>query len=96
VFELKNVETIERENINQLHRYLGPAFGRFGVFVTRHSLPKAMFKNTIDLWAGKRVCLITLTDSDIETMVQLYETRQRDPIDVLKKSYVDFQRACPA
>jgi hypothetical protein len=96
VFELKNVEQIDRENINQLHRYLAPGFGRFGVFITRYSLPRAMFKNTIDLWAGKRVCLIALTDSDIDTMVQLYETRQRDPIDVLKKSYVDFQRACPA
>jgi hypothetical protein len=28
-------------------------------------------------------------------MCQLYESRQRAPIDVLKKKYVEFTRACP-
>lgn len=96
VFELKNVVAIEREHINQLHRYLKEEFGRFGVLVTRNPPPKAMKRNLIDLWAGRRVCIITLTDADLDQMVQLYESRQRDPVDVLKRNYVEFMRECPS
>jgi hypothetical protein len=96
VFELKNVVAIEREHINQLHRYLKDEFGRFGVLVTRNPPSKAMKRNLIDLWAGRRVCIITITDSDLDQMVQLYESRQRDPVDVLKRNYVEFMRECPS
>lgn len=96
VFELKNVKEIEREHINQLHRYLKDQFGKFGVLLTRNPLSRAMLKNTIDLWAGQRVCIIAVTDSDLDIMVELYDAKQRDPLDVLKKNYVEFTRACPS
>lgn len=96
VFEMKNVAAIERNHINQLNRYLDSGFGRFGVFVTRHPLKKAMFRNTIDLWSGQRRCVIAITDEDLALMVDLHEGRQRPPVDVLKKKYVEFRRACPA
>lgn len=96
VFELKNVKAVEREHINQLNRYLQDDFGRFGVLITRNPLPKAMFKNTVDLWSGQRRCIITLTDIDLELMVSVFESRQRSPIEVLKKKYIEFRRACPS
>ena len=96
VFEVKNVVEITRGHINQLNRYLDSGLGRFGVFVTRNPLTRAMFKNTVDLWSGQRRCLIALTDEDISLMVTLLEGRQRPPIDVLKKKYVEFRRACPS
>lgn len=96
VFELKNVTAVEREHINQLNRYLDSGLGRFGVLVTRGQLLRTMFRNTIDLWSGQRRCIITLTDEDISLMVNVFESRQRPPIDVLKKKYVEFRRACPA
>lgn len=95
VMELKNVRAIERMHINQLNRYLTNEFGSFGIFVTRNPLPRAMFKNTVDLWAGQRKCLIALTDSDLSLMVDVFESRQRNPIEVIKKKYVEFMRACP-
>lgn len=95
VFELKNVKSIERNHINQLNRYLSNEFGRFGIFVTRNPLPKAMFKNTIDLWSGQRKCIISITDEDLSMMAELFESKQRDPIDVIKKKYIEFVRACP-
>ncbi len=95
VIELKNVKSIEREHINQLNRYLANDFGRFGIFVTRNPLPRAMFKNTIDLWSGQRKCLIALTDEDIAMMAELFESKQRNPIDVIKKKYIEFIRSCP-
>ena len=95
VVELKNVKEIEREHINQLHRYLGGPFGRLGFFLTRNPLPKAMRTNTIDLWSSKRVCLLPLTDTDLETMVDLFDTKQRAPLDVLHRSFIQFQRECP-
>lgn len=95
VFELKNVKTIEREHITQLNRYLANDFGNFGILVTRNPLSRAMFKNTIDLWSGQRRCIIALTDVDIRLMVSVYESRQRLPIEVLNKKYIEFIRACP-
>jgi hypothetical protein len=96
VIEMKNVKIIERDHINQLNRYLQPGFGSFGVFLTRHELPKAMYQNTIDLWSSHRKCIIALTDEDLILMVQVYESKQRAPIEVLKKKYVEFRRSCPS
>ena len=96
VFELKNVAEIDRTHINQLNRYLADPFGRFGVLITRKPLPKSMFRNTVDLWSGQRRCIISLTDDDIQLMVQLFESKQRNPIDVVKRNYIEFRRACPS
>jgi len=95
VFELKNVKSIEREHLTQLNRYMANDFGGFGILVTRNPLPKAMFKNTIDLWSGQRRCIIALDDTDIRLMVSDYENKQRLPIEVLNKKYIEFIRACP-
>ena len=95
VMELKNVNAIDRNHINQLNRYIANDFGGFGIFITRNPLPKAMFRNTIDLWSGQRKCIIALTDADLSMMVELFESKQRNPIDVIKKKYVEFVRACP-
>lgn len=96
VIEMKNVAKIDREHINQLNRYLQSGLGRFGIFLTRNPLPKAMFKNTVDLWSSQRKCIIALTDDDIRLMVDVYESKQRSPIDVLKKKYIEFRRSCPS
>lgn len=96
VFEMKNVAAIDRDHLNQLNRYLDSGFGKFGVLVTRKPLTRAIFKNTVDLWSGQRRCVITLTDEDLDLMVGVFESRQRTPVDVLKKKYVEFRRACPS
>jgi hypothetical protein len=96
VFELKNVAEVEREHVNQLNRYLADHFGRFGVLVTRNPLRRAIFKNTIDLWAGQRKCIVAITDEELSLMVKVYASKQRLPIEVLKRAYVDFIRACPS
>lgn len=95
VFEIKNVAQIERGHIDQLNRYLKDEFGKFGVFVTRHELKRPQFKSTIDLWSGQRRAIIAITDMDLEQMVEVFESRQRAPIDILKRKYVEFKRACP-
>lgn len=96
VVELKNVRAIEREHITQLNRYLADQFGRFGIIVTRNRLSTAMFKSTIDLWSGQRKCIIVLTDQDLEQMVDVFESRQRLPIEIVKRTYIEFTRACPS
>jgi len=96
VMELKNVKQVERDHVNQLNRYMTDSLGKFGVLVTRNDLPKPRRQNVIDLWSGQRRCIITLTDSDIEQMVEVFESKQRLPLDVLKKKYIEFRRLCPA
>lgn len=96
IMEIKNVESIEREHINQLNRYMNDNFGKFGILITRNELNKSKKQNIIDLWSGQRRCIISLTDIDLEQMVELFESKQRLPLDVIKKKYVEFKRACPS
>lgn len=96
VMELKNVKAIERDHIYQLNRYLVNEFGAFGILVTRNPLSKAMLKNTIDLWSGQRRCILALTDEDLALMVEVFDSKQRQPIEVIKRRYVEFRRACPS
>ena len=96
VFEMKNVHEISRDNINQLNRYLTEQFGRFGIIITRNAIKKSILQNTIDLWSGQRKCIIFLTDEDVKMMVDVFESKQRDPIEVINKKYVEFIRRCPA
>lgn len=96
VIEIKNVKEIQREHINQLNRYLNDSFGRFGILFTRNKPKKSAFKNTIDLWSGQRRCILILDDEDLKMICDLFESKQRDPIDVIKKKFVEFTRACPS
>ncbi len=96
VFEMKNVAELEGAHVSQLNRYLKEQFGRFGVIVTRKMPSKAVYKNTIDLWSSHRKCIIILDDEDIKTMCLVYESKQRLPVEVLKKKYVQFTRDCPS
>lgn len=96
VMEIKNVQKIEREHINQLNRYMSDSLGKFGILITRNELSRARRKNTIDLWAGQRRCIITITDEDLAQMVEVFESKQRQPLEVIKKKYVQFRRACPS
>ena len=96
VFEMKNVNELSRDHINQLNRYLAEQFGRFGIILTRNAPKKNILKNTIDLWAGQRKCIICLTDEDVRMMVNVFESKQRDPMEVINKKYVEFIRMCPA
>jgi hypothetical protein len=94
-FELKNVKEVEREHIDQINRYLTDELGRFGVLVTRNPLKRAERQRVIDLWSGQRKAVVTLTDEDITQMVEVFESKQRAPMDVVTKRYVEFRRQCP-
>ena len=96
VFELKNVEVLNKDNVNQLNRYLNENLGKFGVFVTRHQPPKAIKKQLIDLWSGQRKCILVLDDNDLQTMVDIFENRQRLPYEVIRKKYSEFMQSCPS
>lgn len=96
IFELKNVKELESQHINQINRYVSGNFGSFGILVTRNEPKRKIIKNLIDLWSGQRKCILVLTDSDIEMMLSIYEEKQRLPIDVIKKKYIEFERLCPS
>jgi len=95
VFELKNVKEVSSDHVDQLNRYLGNDFGRFGIIFTRNAPPKKVLRNTIDLWSGQRKCILILDDADLELMCRVYESKQRSPLDVIKKKYAEFKRLCP-
>lgn len=96
VIELKNVKELDRNHVNQLNRYLNNQFGNFGILFTRNKPPKSVYKNTIDLWAGQRKCILIFTDEDLQLMCKMFEGKQRLPIDVIKMKYIEFTRDCPS
>nr|WP_315207016.1 hypothetical protein [uncultured Flavobacterium sp.] len=96
VMELKNVKEVKQEHILQLNRYLKEQFGSFGIIITRNPPPSKVLKNIIDLWSAHRKCILVLDDSDLKLMTQVFESKQRNPIEVIKKKYVEFTRACPS
>ena len=85
VFE-SNVAAIERDHINQLNRYMSDQLGRFG---GASDPPFAESDNGRILWTyeGQRRCILVVTDQDLASMVTAYESKQRQPIEVLKKVY---------
>ncbi len=93
--EMKNVSNVERAHIDQINRYLHDELGKFGVLVTRRELKRAERQRVIDLWSGQRKAVISISDMDVEQMVEIFESKQRAPLDVLKKKYVEFRRDCP-
>lgn len=95
VMEMKNVARVAPSHIDQLNRYLHADLGNFGVLVTRHELRRAEKRRVVDLWSGQRKAIVTLTDMDVGQMVEVFESKQRAPLDVLKKKYVQFRQACP-
>lgn len=96
VFELKNVEELSRDHVNQLNRYLNENLGKFGVFITRHQPPRAIKKQLVDLWSGQRKCILVLDDNDLQMMVDIFENKQRLPYEVIRKKYSEFILSCPS
>lgn len=96
VMELKNVKEVQQEHILQLNRYLKEQFGSFGIIITRNPPPAKVVRNIIDLWSAHRKCILVITDTDLKLMTQVFESKQRDPIEVIKKKYIEFTRACPS
>lgn len=96
VFELKNVQALGRDNVNQLNRYLNDNLGKFGVFITRHQPSKAIKKHLVDLWSSQRKCILVLDDTDLQMMVDIFENKQRLPYEVIRKKYAEFMLSCPS
>jgi len=96
VMELKNVREVKQEHILQLNRYLKEQFGNFGIIITRNPPPPKVIKNIIDLWSAHRKCILVLDDADLKQMTLVFESKQRNPIEIIKKKYIEFTRACPS
>lgn len=96
LFELKNVKELNNDHVDQVNRYLKDTFGRFAIIFTRNEPPKKVMRNIIDLWSGQRKCILILTDEDLKLMCQVYESKNRTPIEVIKKKFVEFNRLLPS
>lgn len=89
------MQSVEREHINQLNRYMTFTFGRFGIVFTRNKPSKPILQNTIDLWSSDRRCILIMDDKDLELMESTNRNMQRLPIEVIKKKYIEFSRLHP-
>lgn len=96
VFEMKNVKELLPEHINQVYRYLNDNFGKFAIILTRNPTPKKVVKNVIDLWSSRRICILILADAELQQMCEVFESKNRDPYEVIKMKYLEFTRLLPS
>lgn len=92
VFELKNTQDLEPDDVNQLANYLGDAMGRCGFLLTRNApsartLAKA--RATFNKLSPRRA-IIVLSDQDLERMASLKRTGTRHPGQHLQAKYREF------
>jgi hypothetical protein len=96
IFELKNVKELNNDHVDQVNRYLKDSLGKFAIIFTRNEPPGKVIRNIIDLWSGQRKCILILTDADLKLMCQVYESKNRTPIEVIKMKFVEFNRLLPS
>lgn len=96
IFELKNVKEVNNDHIDQVNRYLKESFGKFAIIFTRNTPPAKVIRNTIDLWSGQRKCILIMTDEDLKLMCTVFESKNRTPIEVIKKKFIEFNRLLPS
>ena len=91
VFELKNKEKIDGDDLNQLAGYLGDALGYSGFLVSRNAWTDAnrLKAGAIYNKGNPRRVLIHLSDADLVRMLDL-KCAGKDPVVVLRQAYQEF------
>lgn len=92
VFECKNVEGVDADDINQLANYLGDPMGYCGFICCRNPVGDRMLakaRATYNKGSPHRAILF-LTDDDFRIMMEMKRGGSRHPVDYLQRRYREF------
>ncbi len=99
MFEVKNVEQLEIEHVNQTASYLGARLGMLGFIVARQAPKDNILRKTYSVYNDTaslpRKTIMTLTDDDLATMLRNRDTGQNPtPTQYVQRKYRDFHTRC--
>jgi len=99
MFEIKNVQQLEIEHVNQTANYLGTRLGMLGFIVTRQSPGHNVIRKTYAVYNDTpslpRKIILILTDDDLAAMLRNRDTRQSPtPTQYVQRKYRDFRTTC--
>lgn len=88
VFECKNTNKVNNDDINQLAVYLGDAMGYLGILLTRKDIQQEQFLKCIAVYnkGNPHRVVIALSDADLIRMLQMRATGN-DPTEVVRTKY---------
>ena len=91
MFEVKNVEELSMQALNQASTYLGDRVGRLGFIVTRNPAGHNFLKKQIAIFndSQPRKVLLILSDQDLRSLIDA-RTKDESPIKWLQKRYREF------
>jgi hypothetical protein len=86
IFDAKNKGELKPSDADQMLRYSSSLLGRVLFVVCRKSQSKTFAKRAADYLNKHKVCILVLTDSDLETMLTA-KLQSRDPTSVVEGLY---------
>lgn len=94
LFEAKNKETLDRDDLRQTYCYLKPSIGFWGFIVCRSEQPDKIVAYNRTLFSNfvQRRGVMILTDEDLSQMVEL-KLQEHDPASFLWDLYSEFIRS---
>lgn len=95
VFECKNVQSLEIDDINQVANYLGDNVGYCGFIVTREPPSERIVAKARTTYNRQhpRKAIIILSDEDLRAMAEMKNTGVRHPVEHLQRKYREFIQA---
>jgi len=96
MFEVKNVQELEIEHINQTANYLGARLGMLGFIATRDSPPDNVVRKIFSVYNDTpntpRKTIIVITDDAWATMLKNKDSGQKPtPNEYIQRKYRDFR-----
>lgn len=96
LFEIKNVQRIELDHVNQMAAYLGARLGMLGFIVTRHAAGRNVILKTYSIYNDTpslpRKTVLIVTDDDLVRMIRLKQ-ESKNPAQRLREICQAFQWA---
>jgi len=99
MFEVKNVQQLEIEHINQTAGYLGARLGMFGCIVTRNKPRDNIMLKTYTIYndtpSMPRKVILILSEDDIIAMLRNKDSGQKPaPTQYVQRRYREFRTRC--
>lgn len=99
LFEVKNVEQLEMEHMNQIATYLGARLGMLGFLVTRHAPTENIVRKAYSVYndspAQPRKIILVLSDEDLGIMLRSKDSGGTPtPTQYVQRKYRDFRTKC--
>jgi hypothetical protein len=95
MFEVKNVEELKLDHVNQAATYLGARLGMLGFIVTRNPAGDNIIRKTYSIYNDTpsipRKVLLILADEDLIAMIRLKQEEQ-NPGKYVQRLYRSFRQ----